>query len=272
MGRIAKGVALAVLTAYVVVSLYPFVWMASGAFKDRRDVLQSASPVPDHPSLGAFRDVWRDLDFPRLLFNSARITVLDIVLILFVFPLAAYAFAVLRFPGRRLLYLAFVAALLVPGITVLLPLVILDTKLGLADTPWAIVFPLANAAGPVAVLLLKSYFEAIPRELHEAARLDGYGELRIYRKVYYPLARPALITVAVLNVVASWNEYVLPSVTINSPGQRTLPLGLQNLLSTNVVQWNQVMAAALILVVPVIVMYVLLQRYVTDGLRGAVKG
>lgn len=261
-----------VLGVYAVISLYPFLWMLSGAFKDQREVLDSASPIPARPTLDTILNTWEELSFGTLFWNSAKIACLTIVLVLIVYPLAAYAFSQLSFPGRKLLYVLFLGALLVPGVTVLLPLVILEQKLGILGSQWAVVLPLVNAGGPLTILLMKSFFDSIPRALHEAARVDGLNEFQIYTRVYFPLARPAVVTVTVLMFVAVWNEYVLPSVTLVEPGSFPLPLGLQNLLNTNVVQWNQVMAGAVFLVLPVIVVYVVLQRQVIDALGGAVKG
>ena len=134
------------------------------------------------------------------------------------------------------------------------------------------ILPLANGAAPIAIVLLRSYFATIPTELHEAAVLDGCSEWGIYWRVYFPLSRSALITVTILNFVAAWNEYVLPSLTNDDPTRFPLPVGLQSLLSTSVVQWNQVMAAALIIVIPIIILFVILQRYFINGLAGSVKG
>ena len=189
-----------------------------------------------------------------------------------VFSLAAYAFAVLRFPGRHVLYVLFLAMLFVPSVTTLLPLVILEVKLGLIDSRLGLILPFANSVAPYAVLLLTITFRAIPTLLRDAAKIDGASERQIFFHVYLPLARPALVTVAILTFVGLWNEYVFTSVALTTPSNFTLPMGLQALLSQNVVQQNQVMAGALILVVPVIVMFVLLQRYFINGLAGGVKG
>jgi multiple sugar transport system permease protein len=267
-----RSAAYAVLGLYAVVSGYPFVLMVSGAFKDVREVLDNPWPIPRRPTLETLRTTWDVLAFGDYVVNTIVIVVTSLMLILLVFPLAAYAFAVLRFPLRRILFGVFLSALFVPGVTLLLPIVLLDYRLGILGTPWGVVLPIVNGAGPLAILLLRSYFQAIPRELREAALLDGCGEFWVFWRIYYPLARPALVTVAMLNFVGIWNEYVLPSVTLNDPAQYTLPLGLQNLLSANVVNWNQVMAGSLIIVVPVILVFAFLQRYFVEGLRGSMKG
>lgn len=269
---IARAPAAIVLLLYGLFSVYPLLLMVSGALKDEIEVLQSASLIPERPTLDTLVTTWQRLDFPVYFGNSLWVATASIVLILAIFPMASYAFAVLRFPLRRILYVGFLAALFVPGITVLLPVVVLNQRLGLLGSHWSVIFPIVNGAGPFAILLFTTYFRSIPIELREAAIVDGASEWTIFRRVYCPLARPAFITIAVLNFVAIWNEYVLPSVSLNDRAQFTLPLGLQDLLSTTVVEWNTVMAGALFLVIPTIVIFVLLQRYFIAGLQGALKG
>lgn len=269
---IARILVIVLLAIYALVSLYPFLTMLAGAVKTNREVLTNPLPIPFAPTLQTLADTFAALDFGSLLLNSVVIAGGTCLVILVIFPLAGYAFAVLKFPFQRTLFGIFVGALFVPGVTVLLPLVVLDQSLGLTGTPFAVIFPLANGAAPIAIVLLRSYFSTIPGELHEAAVLDGCSEWGIYWRVYFPLSRSALITVTILNFVAAWNEYVLPSLTNDDATRFPLPVGLQSLLSTSVVQWNQVMAAALIIVIPIIILFIILQRYFINGLAGSVKG
>lgn len=270
--KLASALIVAAFVVYAVISVFPFVTMISGSIKSNTEVLTNPWPIPINPTLDTLISTWNALDFPSLLMNSLVIAGLSCALILVIFPLAGYAFAVLDFPFKRTMFAIFVGALFVPGVTVLLPIVILDQKLGLLGTPWAVVLPIVNGAAPIAIILLRAYFSSIPYELHEAAVLDGCSPLGIYWRIYFPLSRSALITVTVLNFVVAWNEYVLPALTNDDPSRYPLPVGLQALLSSNVVQWNQVMAASLLIVVPIIVLFVLLQRYFINGLQGSVKG
>jgi len=271
-GRLVGVLAIAAFAVYAVVSVFPFVTMISGSLKTNTEVLTNPWPIPVNPTFDTLVDTWNALDFPTLLVNSLIIAGLSCLLILVIFPLAGYAFAVLEFPFKRVLFAIFVGALFVPGVTVLLPIVILDQQLGLLGTPWAVVLPIVNGAAPIAIILLRAYFSSVPFELHEAAVLDGCSPFGIYWRIYFPLSRSALITVTVLNFVAAWNEYVLPALTNDDASRYPLPVGLQALLSSNVVQWNQVMAASLLIVVPIIVLFVVLQRYFINGLQGSVKG
>lgn len=266
-----KRFAYAGLIAYALISVYPFLWMVSGAFKTRGEILEDGL-LPREPTLDTLVATWSRLHFFDYFLNSLKVTAMTVVGVLVVYSLASYAFAVLDFPGRRFLYWFFVALLFVPGITVLLPVVILEKNLGVLGTHLGLVLPFVNGTAPLTVLLLTNSYASIPRELREAARSDGAGEARIFWSVYLPLAKPAHITVAVLTAVPTWNEYVLTRVSLSDRSRFTLPLGLESLISSEVPRYNEVMAASLIIVLPVIALFLLLQRYFVNGLVGAIKG
>ncbi len=269
---IGRGLIVAALVIYGVLSVFPFLVMVSGALKSSVEVLTNPWPVPLEPTLKTLSDTLAVLDIPSLLWNSIILTGGTCLLILLIYPLASYAFAVLQFPFKRAIFAVFVVAIFVPGVTTLLPTILLDQWLGLMNSPLAVILPVANGAAPIAILLLRSYYASMPTELHDAAVMDGCSEFGVFRRVYFPLSRPALITVTVLSFIAEWNDYVLPSLTQDDPSRFPLPVGLQSLLSVSLVQWNQVMAGALIVVIPVIAMFIVLQRYFISGLSGAVKG
>jgi multiple sugar transport system permease protein len=266
--RIAVG---ALLALYAAISLYPFLWMVSAAFKDRFEVVAGGHLIPHRPTLQTIVDTWDELHFFDYFLNSAKVTLLTVVLVLVIYGAAGYAFAVLRFPGRKALYRMFLALLFVPGVAVLLPIVLLENKLGLLGSHWGLVLPFVNGSAPLSILMLTNAFESIPAELREAARVDGASEPRIFATIYLPLARPVLITIAVLTAIPTWNEYLLTRVSLSEPDTYTLPIALQNLQSGAVQHYNVLMAGALIVVIPVIVLFAAAQRYVVNGLMGAVK-
>ncbi|GLX93394.1 carbohydrate ABC transporter permease [Herbidospora sp. NBRC 101105] len=270
--RVAKTAAYAALSIYAVLSLYPFLWMVSGAFKTREEILDGGHLIPREPTFDTIVTTWNQLAFVDYFRNSLIVTGLTVLGVLVVYSLASYAFAVLRFPGAKALYWLFVALLFVPGITVLLPVVILENRLGLLGTHMGLVLPFVNGTAPLTVLLLTAAYRSVPKELREAARADGASEARIFLRVYLPLTRPAHVTIAVLTAVPTWNEYVLSRVSLNDESLYTLPLGLESLISGTVVRYNEVLAASLIMVLPVIALFAFLQRYFVNGLVGAVKG
>ena len=268
----ARVVMYVMLVAYALISLYPFLLMVSGALKDSKEILQDGHFIPSSPTLSTLVSTWSDLHFFTYFGNSLIVTGFTTVGVLVVYSLAGYAFAVLRFPGNRLLYGMFLSLLFVPGVTVLLPVVILQQNLGLIGTFPGIILPFVNGTAPLSILLLTNSFRSVPGELKESARCDGASELRTFWSIYLPVSRPALITIALLTAVPTWNEYVLTRVSLNDAARYTLPLALQNLNSSTAPQENVLMAASLIIVIPVIILFVLLQRYFVNGLQGAVKG
>jgi multiple sugar transport system permease protein len=268
---IARGLVVLVLVLYAAISLYPFAWMVSASFKDQIEVVSGGHLIPHHPTLATLTQTWSDLHFFEYFLNSLKVTVLTVVLVLAIYAAAGYAFAVLRFPARTALYRLFLALLFVPSVTVLLPVVLLENKLGLLGGHWGLILPFVNGSAPLSILLLTNAFRSIPLELREAARVDGAGELRIFSTIYLPLSRPVLVTIALLTAIPTWNEYLLTRVSLNDADTFTLPIALQNMQSGAVLHYNTLMAGALIVVIPVIVLFVAAQRYFVNGLMGAVK-
>ncbi|HEX4223337.1 MAG TPA: carbohydrate ABC transporter permease [Pseudonocardiaceae bacterium] len=262
----------AVLVIYALISLYPFALMVSGALKNNQEIRVDGHLIPHQPTLATLADTWTQLHFFSYALNSLEVTGFTTLGVLVIYSLAGYAFGVLNFPGRKFLYGLFVALLFVPGITMLLPIVILQSKLGILGTHLGIILTFINGTAPLSVLVMTSNFRAVPTELRESARCDGAGELRTFLSIYLPTCRPALTTIALLTAIPTWNEYVLTRVSLNDPSTFTLPIALQNLNSTLTPQQNVLMAASLIIVIPVVILFVLLQRYFVNGLQGAVKG
>ncbi|MER7005909.1 carbohydrate ABC transporter permease [Dactylosporangium sp. NPDC000555] len=268
LARVAVGL---LLLLYAAISLYPFLWMVSAAFKDRLEVVAGGNLIPHRPTLQTLAETWSELHFFDYFLNSLKVTGLTVLLVLVIYSAAGYAFSVLRFPGRKTLYRLFMVLLFVPGVTVLLPVVLLENKLGLLGSHWGLILPFVNGSAPLSILMMTNAFDVIPGELREAARVDGAGELRIFTTIYLPLSRPVLVTIAVLTAIPTWNEYLLTRVSLNNPGTFTLPIALQNLQSGAVQHYNVLMAGALIVVIPVIILFVAAQRYFVNGLMGAVK-
>ncbi|TDC65773.1 carbohydrate ABC transporter permease [Streptomyces hainanensis] len=270
--RVARVVVFTLLAGYGAVSLYPFLWMVSAAFKTREEVVSGTHLIPREPTLATLSDTWNRLDFFDYFLNSLQVTVFTTLMTVVVYACAGYAFAVLRFPGRAALYRLFIALLFVPGVVTLLPIVLLENRIGILGTHWGLILPFVNGSAPLSVLLLTNAFAAVPTELRDSARMDGAGELRIFGRVFLPLARPALITVALLTAIPTWNEYLLTRVSLNDPGTYTLPIALQSLQSEQTIEYNTLMAGALIVVVPIVLLFLSAQRYFVNGLVGSVKG
>lgn len=270
----------AVLIAYALICLYPFLWMLSSSLKSNQEVLGSQSLLPSQVRFDIIVQVWSQLSFWKYFMNSMIISLVVVLGIILVYSLAGYGFAKTSFWGRNVLFLCFVGIMLVPGVTVLIPLIQLLKALGLIgrdatqiSTYTGIVLPMINGAGPLAIFLFRNYFASLPQELHDAAHVDGCSELGIYVRIFLPLALPVIATVGFINFISSWNAYIWPAVVINNEEWYTLPLKLKDLDLQTVIQWNIRMAGSLITTVPLIIAFLFLQRYYIRGITsGAIKG
>ena len=277
---IVSIVSYAVLTAYAVLSLYPFLWMVSSALKSNKDVLGSRSLIPQQIHLEIIVNTWNQLDFFKYFLNSAIVSIVAVLGVILIYSMAGYGFARTQFWGREFFFTAFLGLLLVPGVTVLVPLVQLLRALhligkgaGQVATYTGLILPMVNGAGPFAIFLFRNYFSSLPNELHDAAMVDGCREWMIYARIFLPLATPAIATVGIMNFISTWNGYMWPSIVLNNPDWFTLPLKLKDLDLQIVIQWNVRMAGSLITIVPVLIVFLLLQNYYVRGLTaGAIKG
>jgi multiple sugar transport system permease protein len=263
------------LVLWLIISIYPFLWMISTSLKSPAEADLSTSLWPNDPLKGlqVFGTVWNSLHFFQESINSLVIAVAIVILTWLLYGLAGYAFAVLWFPGRDQLFLLFTAMIFVPGVTILIPLLVLLRNLHLAETPWGIILPIVNGGGPVAIFLLRSYFRGLSSDLRDSARIDGAMELGIWWRIYMPLALPALTFLGITGFMTGFKELILPLLTLTHEGAYPLTLGVYYLNQTEFVQWNLVMAGSLILILPILIIYFLFQRYYIEGLTlGAVRG
>ena len=268
------------LASYAFISCYPFLWMISASLKSNQEVLTSQSLFPKDIRFDILVDTWNKLHFWTYFVNSAIITVISVVAIVLVYSLAGYGFAKTQFWGRDILFIGFIGLLLVPGVTVLIPLIQLLRTIGFIgreasqfSTYSGLMLPIINGSGPLALFLFRNFFLGMPQDLHDAARVDGCSDIGIYARIFLPLATPVIATVSILNFISIWNGFIWPSIVINKDAWFTLPLKLKDLDLQLVTQWNVRMAGSLITLVPVILVFLLLQRYYIRGLTaGAIKG
>ncbi len=265
-----------ILAAYMLINAYPFLWMISASLKSNTEVLTNTSLIPQEVRFDILINVWNQLNFWKYFSNSMIVSIGVVAGIVLVYSLAGYGLAVTSFRGKELVYAGFLGLLLVPGVTILVPLVQELKALGLIgknasqlSTYIGLIMPIVNGGGPLALFLFRGYFESLPGELRDAARIDGCNEWNIYWRIYLPLSLPAMATVGILNFISTWNAYIFPSVVLNNPDWFTLPLQLRFLDLQTVTQWNVRMAGSLITVMPTIAAFLLLQRYFIRGLTAA---
>lgn len=266
--RVGVYVALAIAA---ITFIYPFLWMASSTLKPPFE-FGSLGLIPDRITLDNYRTMWSRAPFGRALLNSVFVAGTITASVLVLGSMTGYAMARLTFPGRHALNVATVAVLLVPGQLTLIPLYTLVVQLGWIDTYAALISPyLFNAT---AVLMLRQFFLQIPQSLIDSARMDGMGELRILFTIFWPLARPPLAIVAIFTFMGSWNEVLWPLLVVRDQDIMTLPQLLTVFaLGGGAGTLGVSLAAAMVLVVPVVVAYMFLQRYFIESMAGAgVKG
>ncbi|WP_427885282.1 carbohydrate ABC transporter permease [Kribbella sp. GL6] len=251
------------LTLTAIVTIVPFAAMVLVAFAPPSGQTFPGALNPAHFTLQNFRDVLSSSDIPRWTVNSLLYSLVSVACVLLFASMAGYAFAKKKFPGREIMFWAFLATLMVPFQATLIPSYILVAKLGWVDSYWGLIVPtLANSQ---AVFLMRQFIMQLPDELFEAAEIDGAAEWRIFTMIVLPLIRPVLATLGIFVFLWHWNDFLWPLVIGQSGKMQTLTVGLAT-LQGQAVPINQVMAGATITVVPSLLVFGLLQRYLTDSI------
>ncbi|WP_326798161.1 carbohydrate ABC transporter permease [Streptomyces sp. NBC_01808] len=271
--RVLLWVQVAIIAVICVAWIYPLLWVVSVSFKDQAEVFSGGlSLIPDRWSLDSYERAWEVGGFSDYLLNSFLVTAGTVVLVVARCAMAGYVIARYNFPGKRIFVVLLVATLFVPvGLTVI-PVTELSDSLGLLNSRWGLVLALSGTGQVAGVLLYAGYFRSVPRELEEAAMLDGAGFVRTFTKVMLPIARPVTATVAVMTFLFAWSNFFLPLVfTLSRPELRTLSVGMLAFRSENSIDWPGLAAAGTISLLPVVIVFILLQRHFIDGVAGAVK-
>lgn len=270
LAAIGRHVALLAIAAF---ALAPLAWAISSAFKSDSEIMTNLSLIPMHPTLAHFKVVLGQSDFGRWFLNSLLVSGGTTLLAIVVGSLAGYAMSRWRFRGRGLYGNSLLVIQMFPGVMLAIPMYLLLTKLHLIDTLWALLVTYLTFALAFSVWMLKGYFDGIPREIEEAALIDGTGRLGALRHVIMPLAGPGIVTVAVFSFLLSWNEFFFAYVFLATPSKFTLSLGLYSFIQQFTTQWGNIMAAGTLATLPVLFFFFLLQRFLTRGLvAGATKG
>jgi putative chitobiose transport system permease protein len=262
-----------VLVVLAVITVFPFFWMLMTSLKGPGDPIFSTPPqiLPQDPSLAAYERVLQTLPIPTFFMNSLIVAVSVGLLNVLVAAMAAYPLARMNFRGRSTIFYALLATLIVPAQLTYIPSFILAVNVfQYYDTLPALIFP--NLVSAFNIFLLRQAFRSIPRDLTDAARVDGAGEWRIWWQIMIPLIRPSLAAVAIFTFVTSWNDFLWPSLMLHTKEGLTLPVGLAALQSFFQSDFRSIAAGVTITVVPILLFFVLVQRYFVRGLAGAVKG
>jgi arabinogalactan oligomer/maltooligosaccharide transport system permease protein len=275
------------LISFTLLTIYPVLWVLALAFSGQQSVglidlpkdpsfLERARgilPWPAHFSVTNFVDVMTEQPFGRWLLNSVLVSVMTTLLGVFLACTAAYAFSRFRFPGRDGGMLAFLVSQMFPGTLMLIPLFIIIVKwLGLGNTFWGLVIVYATTAIPFCVWMLKGYFDTIPIDIEESAVIDGASRQTIFLRIILPLSTPAIAITALFSFMTAWNEFILASVFLESESMYTAPVGLRFFVGGFSSQWGFFAAGSVIVSLPVVILFLYLQKYLVSGLTaGSVK-
>jgi sn-glycerol 3-phosphate transport system permease protein len=271
VATITTGYLPIVLATLIVV--LPLLWMVLASFKTPGELLtQTPSVLPDSFAPTNYAEAAQSVPFGRLFLNSALVTAIGAGVKVALAVLTAYALVFVRFPGKRIVFVLILATLMVPPQVSVLPNYVLISSWGGADTYWGIILPgLGTGFG---TFLLRQQFLSLPASILEAAEIDGAGHWRRLTRIVVPISTPAIATVALVNIVFEWNEYLWPLVIVSDPNMMTLPVGLTLLANSEsgADSYGIVMAGTVLVIVPVLVIFAAFQRYIVSGLtQGAVK-
>lgn len=262
---IKKTILTIILIILSLLVLLPFFWMLSSSLKLNNDVF--AVPIewiPKNPRWSNYVDIWNKIPLVTFYKNTAKLTIIVTLLQLITSSLAAYGFAKMKFPGRNTLFIAYIATIAVPWQVYMVPQFIMMKKIGLVDTHMAII--LLQAFTAFGVFLLRQFYLSIPEELSEAARIDGLSEYGIYFRMILPLSKPSLATLTLFTFVATWNDFLGPMLYLNSTKLKTIQLGLRMFISQYDAEYGLIMAASVVSVVPIVVLFLFTQRFFIEGI------
>ena len=256
-----------------VVWLYPIVWTILSSFKPQKEFFKDRlSLIPDTFTFENYIRVWGKASFGTYFLNSVIVTVCSVILVLVMTNMTGYVLGRYRFMGRGVLMAVFLSSICIPLVSTLIPVYQIVKSMGLMGTKLGLILSGAGGAHVVFLLLFSSYYSTIPRDLEDAAAIDGCGFLGTYLRVMMPLSSPINTTVIIMESVWTWNAFQLPLIlTLNNPAARTLAVGLYAFKGENTVDWTGICAGGAIAMVPIIIIFIAFQKYFINGMAGAVK-
>lgn len=268
-----KGLIQLLLLSYGVLVVYPLLIMLASSLKTTGEIFANPlSLIPETIRLANYVEAWNQANFGTYFRNSVFVGTVSVALILFFGSMAAYVLARFSFPGNRAIYLLFLAGFMIPIRLAIVPLFVMMRDLHLLDTLWSLIVVYIAGGMPFTIFLMVNFFRHIPRDLEDAAILDGAGPFQVYHQIMLPLVRPALATVGLFHFLNVWNDFFFPLIFIRSANLRTVPLGVSTFFGEYSNDWSLMFAALSISIMPVIIVYVLTSKQFIAGLTaGAIK-
>lgn len=263
-----------VLLVFTLIWSYPFIWIISSSFKSQSEMfLGGINLIPKEPTFDNFVRAWDLANFYQFFFNSVIVTVSVVLIVLVITSMAGYALGRGNMPGKRFIMSLLVISMFLPKGFTILPLFELIVGLGFNNTLMGVILAESGPSKIVSILLFIGYFSSLPKEMEESATIDGAGYFRMFFSIMLPLSKPILGTVTIFSFINAWNAFFVPlTFTLSKPSLRTLGVGMYNFFGTNSVDWTGLAAGACMSVIPIIIVFLFLQRYFIEGLAGSIKG
>lgn len=266
--KVLKVLLYVFLIVMAAIMLLPFLWMLSASLKQDRDVFTFPIKwIPENPEWANYSRIWTQIPLLTYILNTVKLTIIVTLLQLFTSSFAAYAFAKLRFNGRNALFLGYVATIAVPWQAYMVPQFMMLRSMGLNNTHLAII--ILQAFSAFGVFMMKQFYEGIPTELCEAARIDGMTEYGIYAKIMLPLAKPSLSTLTIFTFVNTWNDFLGPYIYLTRDNLKTIQLGLRSFIGQYSSEYGLIMAGSVVTMIPVIAVFLALQKYFVEGVASS---
>ncbi len=261
-----------VLICTAILTLIPFVWMLSASLKWDKDVFKYPIEwIPKEPRWSNYVEIWQTIPLGKFIFNTAKLTLIVTLLQMFTSSFAAYSFAKLNFKGKKILFLCYISTIAMPWQVYMVPQFIMMRGFHLNNTHLAIICLQAFSA--FGVFLMRQFYQSIPDELCEAARIDGMNEYRIYSRIMLPLSKPALSTLVIFAFVGTWNDFLGPMIYLTKTELKTIQIGLRMFISQYSSEYGLIMAASVVALIPVLVVFLSLQKFFVAGIASSgIKG
>ena len=262
---LGKAAVYVILILIALIMVVPFLWMLSASIKSDREVFQM-NPfvwIPENPKWSNYTDIWTKIPFGKFVMNTVYLTLVVTFLQLLTSSFAAYSFAKLNFRHKNTLFLAYIATIAMPWQVYMVPQFIMMRKMGLNDKLLAIICLQAFSA--FGVFMMKQFYEGIPDDLCEAARIDGMNEYRIYSSIMLPLSKPALSTLVIFTFVTTWNDYLGPLIYLKTQEKKTIQLGLKMFINQYSSDYGLIMSGSVLSLIPVLIVFLVLQKYFVEG-------
>ena len=266
--KVLKVLLYVFLILMAAIMLLPFLWMLSASLKEDRDVFTFPIQwIPAEPRWQNYSDIWTRIPLLTYILNTVKLTIIVTLLQLFTSSFAAYAFSQLRFKGKNALFLGYIATIAVPWQAYMVPQFMMLRGMGLNNTHLAII--ILQAFSAFGVFMMKQFYEGVPTELCEAARIDGMTEYGIYAKIMLPLAKPALSTLTIFTFVNTWNDFLGPYIYLTRDNLKTIQLGLRSFIGQYSSEYGLIMAGSVVTMIPVLAVFLSLQKYFVEGVASS---